>query len=117
MDSTFIIAYTRYPLPYEFKQDTYAFTIEDIPLGSSPSDIAPATLQCYAGKEGETPEEFIIPIIWDDAGEYDKWKNGEQTISGRLDISGYPELAGASLPTVTATITLTGGDRSEGCLC
>ena len=71
MDSTFIIAYTRYPLPYEFKQDTYAFTIEDIPLGSSPSDIAPATLQCYAGKEGETPEEFIIPIIWDDAGEYD----------------------------------------------
>ena len=107
LDSDTIAVYTRYPLPFEFKQSIYEFTIEDSPIGSSLSDITPTTLHCYANKKGETPEEFDIPIIWDEST-YDPWTNDEQTVEGKLDISNYPELAGASLPTVTATITLTG---------
>ena len=101
-----ISIYTRYPLPYEF-EDSEVHLTSTGPIGSSLTSLDGLdSVRLRASKDGVS-KDFDLPIIWDDST-YDPWTNDEQTVEGKLDISGYPELAGSSLPTVTATITLEG---------
>ena len=103
--------YTRYPLPWTFDQPSLFYSVT-APIGSSLSDLSDeygldTEAHLYASKDGVN-QDFFIPIIWDEAGEHNPWEHGTQTISGRLDITDYPELADSKLPTVTADISLEG---------
>ena len=104
--------YTRYPIPYKFENSEVLLTSEG-PIGTPLSSLEGlGSVRLRASKDGSS-KDFDLPIIWD-KDTYDPWTNDEQTVEGKLDISGYPELAGASLPTVTATITLTGEIEVKG---
>ncbi len=106
IENSLVAAYTRYPLPWAFDQSELLFDATSS-LGTPITSLGLDTeAHLYATRDGQN-KDFFIPIIWDEAGEYDEWVS-DQTISGRLDISDYPELADAKIPTVTADITLTG---------
>ena len=98
--------YTRYPLPYEF-EDSEVYLTATGPIGTPLASLDGLdSVRLWASKEGES-KDFDLPIIWDESS-YNPWTNDEQTVEGKLDISDYPELAGSTLPPVTATVTLEG---------
>ena len=105
-DGSLLAIYTRYPLPYEFEDSEVHLTATG-PIGTPLSSLDGLdSVRLWASKDGAS-KDFDLPIIWDEST-YDPWTNDEQTVEGELDISNYPELAGSTLPIVTATITLTG---------
>ena len=105
-DDDLVSIYTRYPLPYEFKDPEVHITATG-KIGTPLASLDGLdSVRLWASKDG-TSKDFDLPINWDKSTYY-PWTNDEQTVKGTLDISGYPELAGSTLPTVTATITLEG---------